>query len=145
MLVLNPLIFTAGAADETAHSLCKLLVAMGEHSISYIASHISQQLVQNFLKMMLSYTSFPGWYGVDEEESEITLSFWYLLQESLWTIDFVAEYASEEGQWAIANALYTELSLALRRKITWPSEAILVTWTKGGVFPSVKSIRINVF
>jgi hypothetical protein len=35
---------------------------------------------------MLIYTGFPGYYGVDEEDSEATLGFWYLLQESLWEV-----------------------------------------------------------
>ena len=35
---------------------------------------------------MLIYTGFPGYYGVDEDDSEATLGFWYLLQESLWEV-----------------------------------------------------------
>lgn len=30
-------------------------------------------LVQNFLKLLLAYTSMAGYYGLDEEESEMTL------------------------------------------------------------------------
>jgi hypothetical protein len=35
---------------------------------------------------MLFYTGFPGYYGVDEDDSEATLRFWHLLQESLWEV-----------------------------------------------------------
>jgi hypothetical protein len=42
--------------------------------------------VKEFLRLMLLYTGFPGWYGIDEQESEMTLGFWYLLQESLWEV-----------------------------------------------------------
>lgn len=96
---------------------------------------MSFPLVQNFLRMLLQYTSLPGYYGVDEDESEMTLSFWYLLQESLWTIDFAVNNANaEEDQWSIANALYLELSVALWRKVTWPTQSVLSSWTKGIIF-----------
>ena len=89
----------------------------------------------------------PGYYGVDEEESEMTLSFWYLLQESLWSVDYVEdgavdalqdwaeslgtnaeEKAPEEDRGAIAqNAaipIYMALVQVLKRKATWPPKAV---------------------
>lgn len=56
--------------------------------------------VQEFLRLLLIYTGFPGWYGIDEEESEVTLNFWYLLQESLWEVGGVDEEEGEELDWA---------------------------------------------
>ena len=43
----------------------------------------------------MAYTGMPGYYGVDEEQSEMTLGFWYLFQESLWSIG-PDEYDDEE-------------------------------------------------
>lgn len=92
--------------------------------------------VQTFLKLMISYTALPGWYGIDEEESEMTLSFWYLLQEALWSVDFVTDRThTSEDQWTVANALYAELVTTLKRKVTWPNPAQLASWTKGNCVP----------
>jgi hypothetical protein len=102
-----------GMSDATSHSLCKLLVALGDHSTSYLATNLSSplpvsasssypslvalgtktraQLVQAYLQLVLGYTSLPGWYGVDEDESELMLGFWYLFQEALWAADYDEE------------------------------------------------------
>lgn len=121
--------------DEISHSLCKLLVALGEHSINHFAAHIAQPAVQGFLKLLLAYTALPGWYGADEEESEMTLGFWYLLQEALWSVDYAAYEgqgdAVESAQWAVAQALYMELVATLKRKVTWPGKQQLAGWAKG--------------
>lgn len=115
----------AGFVDAVSHSLCKLVVALGDHSNTYFASYITSSalvaipipaaltsaaslaatpvpapdptpkpkshLIQRFLRLILGYTALPGWYGVDEDESEMTLGFWYLLQESLWSADYDGE------------------------------------------------------
>ncbi|KAJ8494655.1 hypothetical protein ONZ45_g13157 [Pleurotus djamor] len=149
----------AGAVDESLHSLCKLLVAMGDHSTSYIAANLASstpvlipqnlfpwalsgqvatrgQLTQNFLRMMLSFTALPGWYGVDEDESEMTLSFWYLFQEALWSTDFEEGDATPGGAQeaevvAVSKVVYSQLVQILRRKTVWPSS--LQGWTRDQV------------
>lgn len=130
-----------GFVDETSHSLCKLLCALGDHSTMYFASTLPSPPTQTFLRLMLGYTGLPGWYGVDEEESELCLAFWYLLQESLWTVDFVSDREpskdsdgwerSEEKQWEVAGEVYDELVQVLRRKVMWPEEEALTRWTRG--------------
>jgi hypothetical protein len=158
--------------DGVSHSFCKLLVALGDHSIQYLASFLSSnalpessslqtqqtasatkgQLVQTFLRSLLSYTSLPGYYGVDEEESESTLAFWYLFQEALWSAEYdfdsekeeesgrqasqsedggSAEKQREQDQWQVAKAVYIELVRVLRRKVVWPSAKALGSWTRG--------------
>ncbi|PPR02897.1 hypothetical protein CVT24_002281, partial [Panaeolus cyanescens] len=148
------------------HSLCKLVVALGDHSTSYIALNIASDktvvggtsngingaaaanvttkghLVQNFLRLLLQYTGLPGYFGVDEEESEMTLAFWYLLQEALWSTDWYDEeeegyedittgtaahpvnggvdQADREKSFIMAKAVYTELVVVLRRKVAFP-------------------------
>ncbi|KLO16646.1 ARM repeat-containing protein [Schizopora paradoxa] len=121
---------TSGFVDEIAHSLCKLLCALGDHSTSYIALHITELKVQAFLKLIFSFTALPGYFGVDEEESEMTMSFWYLLQETLWNVDFPEVVTPGQDQWAVATALYKELVLVLRRKVAWPERSVLAKWTK---------------
>ncbi|KAF9456910.1 armadillo-type protein [Collybia nuda] len=149
---------SAGDVDEISHSFCKLLVALGDHSASYMASNISSTvpvalpapssllssppktkgyLTQAFLRILLAYTGLPGYYGVDEEESEMTLSFWYLFQEALWSNDAVEsgdDNTPEPGagqqneQVAMAKAVYSELVQILRRKVAFPSKGS--AWSK---------------
>lgn len=150
-------VFRIGASvDEISHSLCKLLVALGEHSIAYFATHLTTPRVQNFISLLATYTALPGYYGVDEDESEMTLSFWYLLQESLWSVDYSSQPDPVEAaldDWAeslgasaqtateaeeqepvshgAAVPIYQALVQVLKRKVTWPPKSILVSWTKG--------------
>jgi len=106
-------------------------------TISGTSDTTKSHLVQIFLRILLSYTGLPGYSGVDEEESEMTLAFWYLFQEALWTADFHPGFFEEGGQPAVAlegeqaniiNALYQELVHILRRKVAWPANN---TWSKG--------------
>lgn len=97
-------------------------------------------MIASYLKLLLAYTSLPGFYGVDEEESEMTLGFWYLFQEALWAssdheseqeTDNEALEKQEKQQWVVAKAVYTELVKVLRRKVVWPSAREQQTWAKG--------------
>ena len=62
----------------------------------------------------------------------MTLSFWYLLQEAIWSIDFseISTHSVEE-QWNIINALFSELVAVLKRKTTFPDATQLNSWPKG--------------
>lgn len=137
-----------GFVDSVSHSFCKLLVALGEQSTSYFATNITSRatvspsgpmksyLVQAYLRTLLSYTGLPGYAGLDEDESEMTLAFWYLFQESLWTADYHPDFDEDgtgtpglEGEQAtVTQALYRELVQILRRKVVWPSES---SWPRG--------------
>ncbi|RPD63454.1 ARM repeat-containing protein [Lentinus tigrinus ALCF2SS1-6] len=153
-----------GFVDDISHSLCKLLVALGDHSAMYFAKNIAapaqvkepppcpfplpaplpvvSHLVQNYLRLLLAYTALPGYYGVEEEESEMTLSYWYLFQEALWTADYGFDVAEdgdsgaqaderERDMMPVAKAVYTELVSVLRRKVVWPPRAVLGGWARG--------------
>ena len=156
---------TDGFVDDVSHSLCKLLAALGDHSAMYFAKNIAApahvaapahplpfalpaplptvaHLVQHFLRLLLAYTALPGYYGAEEEESEMTLSFWYLFQEALWNTDFGFDVAEdgdagneaeerERDMMPVARAVYTELVAVLRRKVVWPPRPVLDTWARG--------------
>jgi hypothetical protein len=83
------------------------------------------------MNLVLVYTGFPGYYGIEEEESESTLSFWYLLQESLWEATYPDEERQEQ-QMGIARELYREVVNTLRRKVTWPAN--LIDWDAGALY-----------
>jgi hypothetical protein len=137
-----------------------LLVAIGDHSTSYLAANLAAlspvsktpktkaELVQTFLKLLLAYSALPGCYGADEEESEMTLGFWYLFQEALWSVDYHFEEGGDEDEYGdrplldeesekekqqdlVARAVYSELVQVLRRKVVWPPAAVLSGWAKG--------------
>jgi hypothetical protein len=74
---------TAGDSGPISHSVCKLITALGEHSTQYLAGHLNEPQVQAFMKVALGYTGFPGWYGMDEEESEVGLLFALRLYSNL--------------------------------------------------------------
>lgn len=107
----------------------------------HFAATIPLTPTKSFLQLMLGYTGLPGFFGVDEDESEMCLAFWYLLQEALWTVDFVHDREpskegegwerSEELQWEVAYSVYEELVIILRRKVTWPRTEDLSQWSKG--------------
>ena len=61
-------------------------------------------------------TGLPGYYGVDEEESEMTLGFWYLFQKALWDKDHrdTTEAAVDD------QTIFSELVQVLRRKVAFP-------------------------
>ncbi|KAF8598080.1 ARM repeat-containing protein [Ceratobasidium sp. AG-I] len=116
---------TEGDSNHISHSTCKLVTALGEHSTQYLAAHLNDPPVQAFMKVVLGYTGFPGYYGIDEEESEMVLPFWYLLEEALLDADYVGD---PEGElWGMAKMIYLELVKVLKRKVTWPGE---ITWAK---------------
>ncbi|KAI0686931.1 ARM repeat-containing protein [Cytidiella melzeri] len=145
-----------GFADPISRSFCKLLSALGDHSTQYFASNLASaaspvlsrpvtisfpsksRLVQTFLRLLMAYTGIAGYYGVDEEESEMTLGFWYLFQESLWSsgpdpdeddADPPSSKMSGE-QWNISKAVYSELIRVLRRKSVWPPKSVLQEWPR---------------
>ncbi|KIJ41891.1 hypothetical protein M422DRAFT_68108 [Sphaerobolus stellatus SS14] len=133
-----------GFVDDTAHSFCKLLCALGDHSAMYFASHLSDPQVQAFVRLMLGFTGLPGWFGIDEDESDTCMQFWYLLQESLWAVDYSTTDGADGGwersegdvegkNWEVAAEIYKEVVEVLRRKITWPKREDLSTWTKDQV------------
>lgn len=145
----------SGIVEEVSHSLCKLLCALGDHSTKYFAVNIASSTVvapppnisgqpqtkgylsQLFLRLLLAYTGLPGYYGVDEESSELTLGFWYMFQEALWGTDYYGDDEEEENpapgaldeQGVITKALYVELVRVLRRKVTFPPPGS--GWQKG--------------
>lgn len=74
----------------------------------------------------------------------MTLGFWYLFQESLWSVEYddgddergsvPPADVEERNRLAVVNAVYVELVKILRSKVAWPPPGILGGWPKGGLF-----------
>jgi len=62
----------AETIDDVSRGLCKMLVAVGDHSLDYIIKQIHASSVLAYLEILLGFTGFPGWYGVDEFESDVS-------------------------------------------------------------------------
>ena len=80
---------------------------------------------------------------MDEEESEMTLGFWYLFQEALWSTDFYIEdgdsdrsppppdldESGESKQVLMAKAVYMEVVKVLMMKVAFPPPGS--GWSRG--------------
>lgn len=62
----------AETIDDVSRGLCKMLVAVGDHSLEYMIRRIQASSVLAYLEILLGFTGFPGWYGVDEFESDVS-------------------------------------------------------------------------
>lgn len=69
----------AETIDDVSRGLCKMLVAVGDHSLEYIIRRIHAPSVLAYLEILLGFTGFPGWYSVDEFESDVSAWIWSLL------------------------------------------------------------------
>ena len=73
----------AGDVDEPHESLVKLLAALGEHSADYLALSLAEPDVQAFLGLVLGFAGLQGYFGQDEEVSDLVIPFWSDFQEAL--------------------------------------------------------------
>lgn len=119
--------------DTVARTLSRLLTTFGEtytDSISRAFQHPTPQL-QCYLEIMLSLTNYPGYFGVDQDISEIPLNFWYLLQESFYDEGLLNENdENSKDARELAFGVFGQLVEILRSKSEFPSDQEWVKWTK---------------
>ncbi|KAF9202409.1 hypothetical protein BGZ49_007423 [Haplosporangium sp. Z 27] len=70
-------------SEDMGKSLCQLLSTFGDNFSDWIAARFLRPDIVIYLEMMMGFAGFPGYYAEDEEISDLTLNFWYVLQESL--------------------------------------------------------------
>ncbi|KAI8584692.1 hypothetical protein K450DRAFT_217528 [Umbelopsis ramanniana AG] len=130
--------------DHTTRLLGRIAVTYGETFTETISDHMDQPGVLHLLELMMSLTTYPGYFGEDQEISEIPLNFWYVLQETLADKDWLPVTAEKHKQrngltneviWldkGVENTyvVYQQLVLALRDKAMLPSEAEFTHWSK---------------
>ncbi|KAJ3228004.1 hypothetical protein HDU81_006371 [Chytriomyces hyalinus] len=69
---------------ETGHAICSLLSQVGESFPKYIVKNLGTSVhVLRLIEMVLRFTAFPGYYGIDEDVSHLPDEFWYEIEESL--------------------------------------------------------------
>ncbi|ORZ07309.1 armadillo-type protein [Lobosporangium transversale] len=69
--------------EDISKSLCQLLSTFGDNFSDWIAARFLRSDIVVYLEMMMGFAGFPGYYAEDETISDLTLNFWYMLQESL--------------------------------------------------------------
>ena len=70
-------------STSTIQGICKLMIAFGEHFTSYIIEHVESEPVQILLQIIIQCSDFPGYFAEDEDVSDLTLNFWFILQDTL--------------------------------------------------------------
>ncbi|KAG0201423.1 hypothetical protein BGX28_005728 [Mortierella sp. GBA30] len=70
-------------SEDVGKSLCQLLSNFGDNFSDWIAARFLRPDIVVYLETMMGFAGFPGYYAEDETVSDLTLNFWYMLQESL--------------------------------------------------------------
>ena len=101
-LQLKPLLEKAVAENNQSliNNICMIYTNMGEvHCQMFIkVTESDKQLaVIELVKAILCFTSLKGQYPKDETCSELTLNFWYTLQDDLYSVDIseISEYQKQ--------------------------------------------------
>ncbi|XP_025404966.1 importin-13 [Sipha flava] len=83
----------------------------------------TRQLCTKFFNLYLTCTNAPGYYPVNENYSEKTFTFWFLLQD-----DLLSNYAGPDNALlTIVKPLYISLTQVLLKKVAYPDN--LESWT----------------
>jgi len=130
--------------DHTTRLLGRIAVTFGETFTETISFHMMEPAVMHLLELIMRLTTYPGYFGEEQEISEIPLNFWYVLQETLADSDMlpvtVERHASRNGLtnevvWVNKSfenifIVYRQLVLALRDKAMLPPEPEFAQWPK---------------
>ncbi|KAL1915458.1 uncharacterized protein VTP21DRAFT_6582 [Calcarisporiella thermophila] len=112
--------------EQEIRNFCRLLSTFGENYTEWIARHFVQPDILAYLEIMIMLTGFPGFYGAEQEISEMPLNFWYLLQES------ICEFCPDQtgGVREASRMVYRKLVEVLREKIVFPPDEVWNAWTR---------------
>lgn len=130
--------------EETARLIAKLLTTFGETYTDYIVSQLARPDIYWLITMVIRLTGFEGFFPIDQEVTEITLNFWYIMQETLFDECILPVQQSApsdqdnetEKLWKFncgqaALAIYRELVEILTKNACYPDEPTWESWNKG--------------
>jgi hypothetical protein len=92
----------------------------------------------HYLQLIMRLTGYPGYFGADQEVGEITLNFWYVLQETIADLGLLPldkrpnhdlEYDANSQE--TISAAYKQLVFVLRDKAMIPPDHEYNSWSKG--------------
>ncbi|XP_026854085.2 importin-13 isoform X1 [Electrophorus electricus] len=111
---------------ETSHGICRIAVALAETHCKTLLEKVAHwQGFQALVSMILSCTSIPGHYPVDETSSSLTLTFWYTLQDDISSL----EMEKQTLYLRIYRPVYFQLVDVLLLKAHFPSEQDYTSWS----------------
>ncbi|CAH1775868.1 unnamed protein product [Owenia fusiformis] len=110
--------------------LCRLVSTVGEnHPKVLISDQTDPQHCNNvrlLISMILQCTGLPGHFPVDESCSDITFTFWYILQDDILS----CESANRVQLVRTFQLVYISLVEVLLRKVQYPDDKEYTSWNK---------------
>ncbi|XP_064604586.1 importin-13-like [Liolophura sinensis] len=126
--------FNKAAQDsdmDTCHGICRLVVSVAENHSKMIVDSIygedetARTNCLNLINLALSITAAPGHYPVEEICSDLTFTFWYILQD-----DIVAlEQDKYRTVLAVLQPIYLSLIEVLLVKVQHPQPSEFDSWS----------------
>ncbi|XP_066298980.1 importin-13-like [Branchiostoma lanceolatum] len=112
---------------DTCNGLCRLAVAIGENHSKVLLESTGEhkQNSLELIKIIMMCTGLPGRYPVDETASDMTFSFWYILQDDM----IASEPQVFQDLCAYFIPLYMNLVEIMLIKVQYPPDSEYSTWT----------------
>ncbi|PVD35776.1 hypothetical protein C0Q70_02739 [Pomacea canaliculata] len=116
---------------ETVHGLCRVVMSALENNTKLLVKYIQEggekrEFGLALLNIVILYTFPPGQFPVDENCSDISFTFWYMLQDEL----FECESGELRDLVPIFQPLYYNLIQVLLVKVQYPEEEEFESWSK---------------
>ncbi|KAM4722104.1 importin-13 [Rhinophrynus dorsalis] len=111
---------------ETSHGICRIVVALGEnHSRALLDQVDHWQSFLALVNMIMFCTGIPGHYPVNETTSSLTLTFWYTLQDDI----FSFEADKQAVYLQMYRPVYFQLVDVLLQKAQFPADEEYASWS----------------
>ncbi|XP_060835642.1 importin-13 [Rhopalosiphum padi] len=130
VIVLSDKLFHLEITEEpniVVDKLFDLFLGIGDQHFRLIVQGLlndnTRELCTKFFNLYLTCTNAPGYYPVNENYSEKTFTFWFLLQDDLLSNDA----GPDNTLLTIVKPLYISLTQVLLKKVAYPEN--LETWT----------------
>lgn len=116
---------------ETVQGLCRVVVSAGENHTKSLVKMLKEQGESRdfsiaFLHTIIRMAFPPGQYPVDEKCSDMSFTFWYMLQDDV----FECEEDEYQQLAPVFQPLYYTLIQVLLQKVQYPDEQEFESWTK---------------
>ena len=108
---------------DVVRPICKVVSELGEQFVSYFANHMLDQQVMVAIDMLLACSEYPGYYGAEQEESELAFNFWFLFEEYA-----RLEIDEDSAIKAQRHAIFLRLLQALCIQCRLPPESLWKDW-----------------
>ncbi|XP_069126278.1 importin-13-like [Argopecten irradians] len=116
---------------DVCNGIAQIVIALAEnHTKMLLECSISENencrnIVMNLIQMVLSCCSLPGHFPVDETTSDMSFTFWYLLQDDI--LD--SEKERQQLLLPIFQPIYFSLIEILLVKVQYPTDEEYESWT----------------